>query len=472
MTKRAFTIEDQNNFAELSGDFNPLHVDELAARRYLFGTTVVHGVHLLLWALDLWARENQPFELTSLESFFRKPLPVGEDVEYRLKDHKDNSAELELAGNGVSYVYIKMSWKPKGMKTAVALPHALHGRACKVLNASQLTAAGGEFRLSWEPVSAVRLFPDLAKKVPSVQIAQILATTRLVGMECPGLNSLYSELSVSFESKLSEPLSLKYKVREFDSRFSRVKIDVEGPSMKGRIGAFLRPSPSRQESFTAIQKTVKSDEFADQSALIIGGSRGLGEVTAKLLAAGGAKVMLTYNKGRQDAVNIVNEIGEQAGCTYFDVMDLGKADLEKIAAFKPTHLYYFATPKISPSGAEFSEKLFKNFWEFYVSGFSRSLEFLLKAPSLKNIFYPSTVYIDHLPRSFLEYTKAKAEGEALCSDLEKKNKDLAVYYPRLPRMVTDQTVSIYSHELSGNPVTIMLEYLRHFQAKQKELVKK
>ena len=47
---RRFAMEDVESFAELSGDFNPLHVDPVAARRALYGEVVVHGVHSLLWA--------------------------------------------------------------------------------------------------------------------------------------------------------------------------------------------------------------------------------------------------------------------------------------------------------------------------------------------------------------------------------------------------------------------------------------
>lgn len=46
---KTFTMADQSFFARLSGDFNPIHLDPLAARRTRAGDTVVHGVHMLAW---------------------------------------------------------------------------------------------------------------------------------------------------------------------------------------------------------------------------------------------------------------------------------------------------------------------------------------------------------------------------------------------------------------------------------------
>ena len=49
---RVFTQDDQQFFAAISRDRNPMHVDAVAARRLMTGHQVVHGIHTVLWALD------------------------------------------------------------------------------------------------------------------------------------------------------------------------------------------------------------------------------------------------------------------------------------------------------------------------------------------------------------------------------------------------------------------------------------
>ena len=74
------------DFARLSGDFNPPHVDPVAARRSPFGTNLVHGVHGLMWALDsLSAKIGYPVAWQSLRATFYNPIFVGETAEAKLR---------------------------------------------------------------------------------------------------------------------------------------------------------------------------------------------------------------------------------------------------------------------------------------------------------------------------------------------------------------------------------------------------
>lgn len=42
--ERVFSIEDIKKFADLSGDFNPLHIDKAYAEKTEFGGQIVHGM--------------------------------------------------------------------------------------------------------------------------------------------------------------------------------------------------------------------------------------------------------------------------------------------------------------------------------------------------------------------------------------------------------------------------------------------
>ena len=48
IASRTFSLEDQNNFAKFSGDFNPIHLNEKESIKTHAGQPIVHGIHLLM----------------------------------------------------------------------------------------------------------------------------------------------------------------------------------------------------------------------------------------------------------------------------------------------------------------------------------------------------------------------------------------------------------------------------------------
>src|SRR5690348_11129813 len=97
---RRFSLDDQQTFAEVSGDFNPIHMDPIAARRTSAGDCVVHGVQSMLWALEQLADALELERLRSLDVDFGQFLYVGELVELSLVRHDQQEARIELRVDG------------------------------------------------------------------------------------------------------------------------------------------------------------------------------------------------------------------------------------------------------------------------------------------------------------------------------------------------------------------------------------
>ncbi len=443
--RRIFSSDDQEVFSCLSGDFNPLHIDATEARRSIAGGAVVHGVHLVLWALNCWCAEQETMvTLHSVDVNFLKPVPVGAVVSLTCTKENVEQVMLTLTVGSTVAVTINFSWR-RSADISAALPATSEATQPQELNASDLPGRGGEFELCLDPGLTHRLFEGLLRKLSVTQIAVMLASTRIVGMECPGLHSLYSELHLELAPDSTRQV-LHYKVTRYDPRFRLVTMRIDAPGLSGNIKAFLRPGPQEQPDCAVIRQTVAADRFAGQRGLVIGGSRGLGEVLAKVLAMGGAEVMLTYHAGEQDALRVVGDIvehGGEAACARFDVTDRAPDEsISVLKAWQPTHLYYLATPFISRGQrGVFRNEIFARFCEYYVGGFARLLEGL-ESSALCTVLYPSSVFLDELPLDMSEYVVAKSAGESLCGMLQKANPDVRYFWPRLPRLATDQTMSL------------------------------
>jgi hypothetical protein len=466
VAERIFTTADQQSFAALSGDFNPIHMDEVSARRTVFGAPVVHGVHLLCWALDSWAgsRSRAPTALERVRANFDRGVLVGEVVRTCVLSNGEEF-NLQIRRNQSSMVSI---WGKLGsMVEYLETFPAVDPTECRVMDPAEIGHAAGSLPLAYCAADASKLFPHLCSTLPAIQLAALLATTRLVGMECPGLLSLYRGLDLSFSEHAIGKPQLNYRVPRA-IRFGAMSLAVDGPGFQGELRAFLRPRPCRQAAASEFAQLVAKDAFSDQRAIVIGGSRGLGEVTAKLLAMGGADVTITYHRGKVDAETVAAEIngaGGKCGVAQFD-----SCRPALFASRLPfTHLYYFATPHVaSDSTAPFSVDRFAEYCTYYATGFARTLLAIAQGAQSMNVFYPSTTFLEDAQAHMPEYCAAKAVGEEVCKQLAKHFPGWCIYAPRLPRMRTDQNNGLVRVEMES-PEIVLLRHLQEMKTRSSTL---
>src|SRR5689334_10938587 len=82
--RRTVTETDIVQFAQLSGDFNPLHVDEIFAKTTIFGKRIAHGLLGLSISSGLQASEPPWLVMAfmGLEWRFTKPIFIGDTIHY------------------------------------------------------------------------------------------------------------------------------------------------------------------------------------------------------------------------------------------------------------------------------------------------------------------------------------------------------------------------------------------------------
>ncbi len=471
--RRRFLAGDQDAFARLSGDHNPLHVDPLAARRLIFGGPVVHGVHLLLWALDVFVHPTK-ISISNLGVQFVAPILVGDEVTLDGETSEPSRYHLRITNkNGEPIVVIDVSWADYNNTKnwgASLNPDCPEIKVPRVVSSKDVANNLGCLDLHLNPNLAWKLFPHLSKALDPSLLAAVLATSRIVGMEYPGQHSIFSSMSFDAVNKPTSSSTLDYRVVRIRPDLSMTDIEISGGGLKGRIRALFRPPPAIQAKIGELSAQVNNHEFAGQRALIIGGSRGLGEVTAKLLAVGGADVRLTYHVGQEDGERVKNEITDSGGhaeCFAFDVLaplsDLTK-QLEN--GRQTTMLGYFATPHIGAgTNNSFSDAFFQRLIRTYVDGFRSTVRAISADSGDKKlkVLYPSSVYVVDASSNLKEYAAAKEAGERVCAELSTEI-GFKFVAPRFPRLATDQTVRLFSEKVP-DASTILLDAIRQLLVK-------
>jgi hypothetical protein len=467
IASRIFSAADQKRFAACSGDVNPIHMDPIAARRTQAGVCVVHGVHVVLWAMDVLTKIGKmSASIATLKVQFKNFVPVGTEVALRGVRETGTILRSTVSIDDVAVMSLAIGSGSIAAADAALLSTttALLSDAPRLISFSDIPGCAG-----WLPGTANReianLFPHVTKLLGAGRVEAVARLSTLVGMVCPGLYSIFAGFDIMMTAEAGSVTGLSFRVQNVDDRFRIADLAVIGHGIRGKVTALVRPQPVAQQSLQSLAGKVAKHEFRGTTALIVGGSRGLGALTARIIAAGGGRVVITYVVGKVEAQEIAAEIGTQA-CRVlrYDVREQPLAQLSGLED-SINQLYYFSTPHIAhQKQALFTPQLFQRFCQFYVDGF-HSLCIALQASERKtlSVFYPSSVYVNDRPRGMLEYSMAKAAGELLCAEMDRMAGEFRVVVRRLPRMMTDQTATVIpSHKI--NAFEILLPVIREMSA--------
>ncbi len=192
LASRTFTGADQIRFADVSGDRNPMHLDAVKARRTQAGVQVVHGVHLLLWALDVLARDEAHSPMLRLRATFKRFVAIHEKVALALAKRTEASARLDFVVAGLTVAQISLDFGSPVRTTEPLFgdAHPAPATPCD-LSLEQMEGLSGRLAFARPPDAVAAMFPAASGWLGPRRVAALAATFLLVGMVCPGLHSIY-----------------------------------------------------------------------------------------------------------------------------------------------------------------------------------------------------------------------------------------------------------------------------------------
>jgi NADP-dependent 3-hydroxy acid dehydrogenase YdfG len=459
---RVFTRSDQLWFAEVSGDRNPMHLDAMAARRLLTGLPIVHGLHLLLSSLERW-RDPGPVRQLAFSCSFENPVSVGETVSFLQSEDSRGRVVIDAVVDGVLCARTLIADRVRAAgrlepaaRSTVQRSHAPFGLSAP-MDETPEHIVGRRYEFAVHELRTVDAFPNLRRLLGEEPVSSLAALSYVVGMVCPGLHSVLSSLRFEVADAEAAAPTLGVSVQEFRANVRMFDLAFDGP-IRGRLEAFRRQPPQPQPSIADLSGSVSDGEFRGSRSLIVGGSRGLGELTAKLIAAGGGGVTITYRTGGDDARRVKAEIEQgSTGSCEIEQLDVLDRTWDALAARGFNAVYFFPTPRIfRKSAGVFSPERFRQFLDVYVTAFAALCAALEKhAATPVRVFFPSSIAVTERPKGLTEYAMAKAAAEILIDDLNRSYRQVSILSGRLPRLSTDQTLTLLEVPAASNVETLL-----------------
>ena len=353
------SLEMVEAFSALTGDRSALHVSEEFARRSLYRKPIVHGMLPLafLAVVENLAIAGRSARLTSIEAQFVAPVYLEEALELSVEPAAHQESENEIvvefqilkrtSRTVVTTGTFKVLYEDKssakensgdisssGSSSLMMGPLTANNLQLDELSAGM--SGGFDFQVGREAlhdlIAILMVGVEGQGRSPSAdfitsflpnQLAIVLFST-FVGMRIPGKSATFLSFSAKLDEgiKCERPYHLLGTVSHV-SRSTRILKSVitiqpkDGPDgaipIHGRITTLVNRPVKGMPTAKELKMSALDFGLRDKVVLVTGASRGIGETTAKLFAAFGARVIVNYHHGKEDAERIVREILAEGG---------------------------------------------------------------------------------------------------------------------------------------------------------------
>ncbi len=357
------------SFAGLTGDRSALHVSEAFARRSAYRRPVVHGMLPVAFIalIDRFNLKGYRCLPVALSGHFSAPVYIGDELilsadlaeSQQRKDATDFNyvVRQEASGAIATRGVLSVAFEPEAPAqrsigtegSAAMLPDPPEMQNARLDEIVQGQRDAFEFRITG---ATLRGFADLlamgAGKDAGVDatagqdgfylpnLLPIVLFSTSVGVCLPGASATFLEFAAEAdgEAELGTLYRLQGEVahRSLSTRIVKKSVTIReaardgGVLFRGKVSALVNAPHRSMPTMRELKASAMDSGLKGKVVLITGASRGVGETTSKLFGLLGAKVIVNYHRGAEDAARIVGEIRAEGGDALAVPADVTRPD--------------------------------------------------------------------------------------------------------------------------------------------------
>ena len=195
MYKKKFNNNDQVKFSKLSGDLNPIHLDQSYAANTLFQKIVVHGLNIVIWSLEKVISSNIK-NIIRIKINFLKIVYLNEEIFLNAIKKNKNEIQIIIKSKIEEKIIIKtfISNKKIFFKRNI---HNLNYNKKIILKRKILKKINGFLYLQKNIKLIKRNFPKINNTIAVEKIIRLISLSRLVGIQLNSNPGIFTSIDLS-----------------------------------------------------------------------------------------------------------------------------------------------------------------------------------------------------------------------------------------------------------------------------------